>query len=160
MSSDGSTVLFGALPAQFPFSASDRRVLTRFARKLSAQIAQGKYFECLITDDREMQRLNHSFLKHNYPTDVLSFPTEGQPFALGECAISVERAAEQSREFGHSLQQEIQILMLHAVLHLTGFDHEKDAGEMARAESRWRAEFKLPQTLIERSQQPLASASL
>jgi probable rRNA maturation factor len=160
MSSDGSTVLFGALPAKFKFSASDKRVLTRFARKLSAQLAHGKYFECLITDDREMQRLNDSFLKHNYPTDVLSFPTAGQPFAIGECAISVERAADQSRRFGHSLIAELQILMLHGVLHLTGFDHENDTGEMARSEMRWRAQLKLPQSLIERSQQPAASTSL
>jgi len=151
MSSDGSTVLFGALPAKYKFSAADKRVLTRFARKLSAQMAQGKYFECLITDDRELQRLNQSFLKHNYPTDVLSFPAEGQPFAIGECAISVERAADQSREFGHSLLEEIKILMLHGVLHLTGLDHEKDAGEMALAEARWRNELKLPNSLIERA---------
>jgi probable rRNA maturation factor len=159
MSSDGSTVLFGALPAKYRFSASDKRVLTRFARKLSAQIAHGKYFECLLTDDREMRRLNSSFLKNDYPTDVLSFPTAGQPFAIGECAISVERAAEQSKEFGHSLITEIEILMLHGVLHLMGFDHEKDSGEMARTEMRWRAELKLPKSLIERSQ-PVASASV
>jgi len=151
MSSDGSTVLFGALPAKYKFSAADKRVLTRFARKLSAQMAQGKYFECLITDDRELQRLNHCFLKHNYPTDVLSFPADGQPFVIGECAISVERAADQSREFGHSLLDEIKILMLHGVLHLAGFDHEKDAGEMALAEARWRTELKLPNSLIERA---------
>jgi len=157
MSSDGSTVLFGALPAKYKFSAADKRVLTRFARKLSAQMAHGKYFECLITDDRELQRLNGSFLKHNYPTDVLSFPAEDQPFAIGECAISVERAADQSREFGHSLMEEIKILMLHGVLHLTGLDHEKDAGEMALAEARWRTELKLPNSLIERSAQAVAS---
>jgi len=151
MSSDGSTVLFGALPAKFKFSAADKRALTRFARKLSAQMAQGKYFECLITDDRELRRLNHSFLRHNYPTDVLSFPAAGQPFAIGECAISVERAADQSRQFGHSLIEEIKILMLHGVLHLTGLDHEKDTGEMALAEARWRAELKLPNSLIERA---------
>jgi probable rRNA maturation factor len=160
MSSDGSTVLFGALPVKFRFSTSDKRVLTRFARKLSAHVAQGKYFECLITDDRQMQSLNAAFLKQNYPTDVLSFPTHGQPFAIGECAISVERADEQSREFGHSLIEEIEILMLHGVLHLMGFDHETDGGEMAQAEARWRTDLKLHTSLIERSRQPLASASL
>jgi probable rRNA maturation factor len=159
MSSDGSTVLFGALPAQFKFSASDKRVLTRFARKLSAQIAHGKHFECLLTDDRELQRLNHSFLKHDYPTDVLSFPALGQPFTIGECAISIERADDQSREFGHSLIAEIEILMLHGVLHLVGFDHEKDTGEMARTEIHWRSQLKLPLSLIERSR-PFESASL
>jgi probable rRNA maturation factor len=159
MSSDGSTVLFGALPAQFKFNASDKRLLTRFARKLSALVARGRHFECLITDDRELQRLNSSFLKHDYPTDVLSFPTADQMFSIGECAISVERANDQSVQYGHSLLQEIKILMLHGVLHLTGFDHEKDAGVMARAEQRWRGELRLPQTLIERSQSA-ESASL
>ena len=152
MSSDGSTVLFGALPANYKFSPSEKRLLTRYARKLSSQIAKGKHFECLITDDRELQRLNKSFLKRDYPTDVLSFPASDRSFTMGECAISVERAGEQSRQFGHSLLQEIEILMLHGVLHLLGFDHEKDSGDMARIEQRWRAELKLPQALIERSQ--------
>lgn len=159
MSSDGSSVLFGALPAQFKFSAVDKRLLTKFARKLSALVAHGKHFECLITDDRELRRLNNAFLKHDYPTDVLSFPAAYQAFAIGECAISVERAQEQSLQFGHSLLQEIEILMLHGVLHLMGFDHESDTGQMAQSEKRWRAELKLPNTLIERSQSS-GSASL
>jgi probable rRNA maturation factor len=151
MSSDGSTVLFGALPAQFKFNASDKRLLNRFVRKLSASVAQGKSFECLITDDRELHRLNEAFLHHDYPTDVLSFPAADRSFNIGECAISVERAHEQSQQFGHSLREEIEILMLHGVLHLMGFDHENDSGEMARTEQRWRAELKLPHSLIERS---------
>jgi probable rRNA maturation factor len=151
MSPDGSTVLFGALPTQFQFSPSDRRRLTRFVRKLSAKVAHGKAFECLLTDDRELQRLNKTFLNHDYPTDVLSFPAANQTFSIGECAISVERADQQCRQFGHSLMAEINILMLHGVLHLTGLDHEKDSGDMERAELRWRAELNLPASLIERS---------
>jgi probable rRNA maturation factor len=152
MSSDGSTVLFGALPAQFKFNPAGKRQLTRFARKLTARVARGKHFECLLTGDGELQRLNRVFLKHDYPTDVLSFPASDPAFSIGECAISVERADEQARQFGHSLLEEIQILMLHGVLHLTGLDHDKDNGDMARAELRWRAELDLPRTLIERSQ--------
>ena len=151
MSSDGSTVLFGALSAEFKFSASEKRLLRSFACKLSAQVAQGKPFECLLADDSELQRLNKSFLNHDYPTDVLSFPAAVPTFMIGECAISLERAAEQSRHFGHSLIEEIQILMLHGVLHLSGLDHEKDSGEMARAEQHWRGKFHLPQALIERA---------
>jgi probable rRNA maturation factor len=152
MSSDGSTVLFGALPPQFKFNPAGKRQLTRFARKLSARVAHGKHFECFLTGDSELQRLNKLFLKHDYPTDVLSFPASDPSFTLGECAISVERADEQARQFGHSLLEEIQILMLHGVLHLTGLDHENDQGGMALAEQRWRSELKLPRTLIERSQ--------
>ena len=71
------------------------------------------------------------------------------PF-LGDIAISLGRARAQAREFGHTLEQEVQILMLHGVLHLMGHDHESDSGAMARAEKRWRAKLGLPNGLIER----------
>ncbi|MBL8231017.1 MAG: rRNA maturation RNase YbeY, partial [Bryobacterales bacterium] len=85
-----------------------------------------------------------------YPTDVLSFP-EPAPGFLGEIAISVDRAAAQAAEFGHTLEEEIEILMLHGALHLSGMDHEKDKGQMARAESKWRKHFGLPRGLIQRA---------
>ena len=91
-------------------------------------------FQCLITGDEELRRLNRQFLGKDYPTDVLSFPA-GDDDMLGEIAISAERAAEQAREFGHSVEDEIRILMLHGVLHLAGMDHERDRGAMARAET-------------------------
>jgi probable rRNA maturation factor len=69
---------------------------------------------------------------------------------LGDVAISLGRARAQAREFGHSIEQEVQILMLHGVLHLCGHDHEADSGAMARAEKRWRAKLGLPNGLIER----------
>jgi probable rRNA maturation factor len=98
-----------------------------------------------------MQKLNRDFLQHDYPTDVLSFPSEDA--GLGDLAISVERAEAQAREFGHRRTQELQVLMLHGLLHLLGHDHEKDRGDMARAERKWRSEFKLPATLIIRTPQ-------
>ena len=104
----------------------------------------------MITDDRELRRLNREFLQNDYPTDVLSFPSETPDGDLGEIAISSGRAAVQASEYGHSITQEIQILMLHGVLHLMGMDHEADAGEMSRAEKRWRKQFHLPNGLIER----------
>jgi len=69
---------------------------------------------------------------------------------LGDIAISLGRARAQAREFGHTIEQEVQILMLHGVLHLCGHDHESDSGAMARAEKRWRASLGLPNGLIER----------
>jgi probable rRNA maturation factor len=81
----------------------------------------------------------------------LSFPAGASPRGhLGDIAVSVGRASAQAREFGHSVEQEIQILMLHGVLHLLGMDHENDCGRMARAEKRWRAGLGLPNGLIER----------
>jgi probable rRNA maturation factor len=136
--------------------ALKRRALRAFAATLRQEVAGGRAFGCLLTDDRELQRLNREFLGKDYPTDVLSFP-EGQDGpapgfdTCGEMAISVNRAAEQARERGHSLEQEIEILMLHGVLHLLGMDHETDRGRMARAERRWRKQLGLSEGLIERT---------
>jgi probable rRNA maturation factor len=121
-----------------------------FADQLRDQVADGRPFTCLITDDRELERLNRMFLGKEYPTDVLSFPSSG-PGILGEIAISVQRAREQAEDHGHDTADEIRILMLHGVLHLLGMDHERDRGSMARAEKRWREAFGLPVGLIERS---------
>jgi len=66
-------------------------------------------------------------------------------------AISAARARVQAAAIGHSLENEIRILMLHGVLHLTGLDHETDSGEMARAEMRWRRKLGLPAGLIQRT---------
>ena len=150
MSVDGSTVLFGATPSQLKFSPEDKRALRRFARELERRVVDGKTFHCLITSDREMQRLNHDFMGHDYPTDVLSFRGMDGYGGLGDIAVSSERARAQAQAFGHEHLDEIRILMLHGVLHLSGMDHEHDGGEMDSAEQRWRAEFGLPATLIAR----------
>jgi probable rRNA maturation factor len=146
--SPNSTVLFGALPAELKFSLAERRELANFVRTLSRQVAAGKAFDCLLADDRELRRLNLTFLGNDYPTDVLSFSNET---ALGEIAISVERAGAQALSFGHTRMDEIRILMLHGLLHLAGMDHENDNGEMANAEAHWREQFGLPRTLIART---------
>lgn len=101
-----------------------------------------------------MRRLNRQFRGKDATTDVLSFPSgNGQarrPAPLGDIAISVARARAQAREFGHTTEQEVRVLMLHGVLHLLGMDHETDGGQMARAEQRWRERLGLPVGLIER----------
>jgi probable rRNA maturation factor len=139
-------VLFRRAPASLR-----RRPLQDFARALRAGVARGREFHCLITDDRELRRLNRQFRGADYATDVLSFPAEDGVGSLGELAISATRAAVQAREFGHSRFDEIRILMLHGVLHLVGMDHETDAGRMSRAEARWRRKFDLPAGLIARA---------
>jgi probable rRNA maturation factor len=126
------------------------RALAAFARKLERAVAKGARFDCLLTGDAELRRLNRDFRGKDYATDVLSFP--GGPGHLGDLAISVMRARAQAREFGHTTEDEVRILMLHGVLHLLGHDHEKDSGRMARLEKRWRRELGLPNGLIERAQ--------
>jgi probable rRNA maturation factor len=147
-SPEGSTVTFRRVPADLR-----PRTIERFARKLQESVAKGRTFDCLITGDAELRKLNREFRGKDYATDVLSFPSVAQavmPALLGDVAISLQRARAQARQFGHDTGQEIQILMLHGVLHLLGMDHESDAGRMARAESRWRARLGLPNGLIER----------
>lgn len=134
------------------FRHSSRRVrraeLRTFFDALVRRMARGAEVTCLITDDRELRRLNRQFRGKNHATDVLSFPSsEGG----GEIAISLDRAIVQAGERGHSIADEVRILMLHGVLHLSGYDHETDGGEMARAEVRWRRRMGLPAGLIERN---------
>lgn len=138
-------VTFVRTPAEI-----DRARLEQFARTLRQRVARGKAFACRITGDAELRRLNHAFLGHDYATDVLSFPCQDAAF-LGDLAISRQRAAAQARRFGHDVHQEIEVLMLHGLLHLTGHDHETDGGRMARAEARWRRQLGLPGGLIERA---------
>jgi len=131
-----------------------RNSLRGFAQVLRDRVARGRDFHCLITNDRQLQQLNLRFLGKNHSTDVLSFPSAAQALepgnTLGDMAVSAERAAEQARRYGHSLDEELRILMLHGVLHLLGMDHEADRGRMRRAEAAWRKKFGLPAGLIER----------
>jgi probable rRNA maturation factor len=144
------SLLFRAIPQKLRLNAAEKRDLRQFARDLSARVADGRAFACLITNDRQLRSLNRQFLAHDYPTDVLSFPSHGDG-ELGDLAISAERAEAQAQHFGHSRLEEIRVLMLHGLLHLTGLDHESDRGKMFRAEQKWRAEFGLPDTLIARA---------
>lgn len=133
-----------------------RRDLRQFLRRITQEVAGRSGVTCLITTDQELRRLNRQFLGKDYATDVLSFPAEsnaagGSSGPLGEIAISYDRAAEQAATLGHGVEQELRILMLHAVLHLAGMDHETDHGRMRREEARWRRHFQLPAGLIERA---------
>jgi probable rRNA maturation factor len=128
-----------------------RRGTRAFARRLEAEVAGGRSFCCLITNDAELRRLNRQFRKKDYATDVLSFPAlEDRNRVLGELAISFDRAKQQAAERRHAVSEEIAVLMLHGVLHLMGMDHETDRGQMASAERKWRSSLGLPAGLIER----------
>jgi probable rRNA maturation factor len=103
----------------------------------------------LVTSDREMQRLNRRFRGRNSTTDVLSFPMRMNGSA-GDIAVSLGLAARNAKRLGHSTADEVRILVLHGILHLAGYDHERDEGEMAATESRLRRHLGLPDGLIER----------
>ena len=133
----------------------DRNELRDFLGELTRRVARGRTITCMIAHDAEVRRLNRFFRGKDQATDVLSFPPANANAmagrVAGDIAISIDRARLQAAERGHSLADELRILMLHGALHLAGMDHESDSGEMARAESRWRKRLGLPDGLIERA---------
>lgn len=98
----------------------------------------------VFASDPIIRKLNRQFRGKDSATDVLSFPSNPEPFEqtnhphLGEIVISVQRAAAQAKDNGLTLQNEIEQLVLHGLLHLCGYDHETDNGEMNRLELKLR----------------------
>lgn len=126
-------------------------VLSGFVSRACRAVGLEGTLTVLGTSDREMQTLNRRFRGKNATTDVLSFPpfTVTNGFA-GDIAISLELAARNAKRFGHSFADEVRILVLHGILHLAGYDHEGDDGEMGARESELRRYLGLPEALIER----------
>lgn len=104
----------------------------------------------LVSGDRQMRVLNRRFRKRDRATDVLSFPTDGKGLA-GDVAVSADIARYNAKRLGHTLPEELKILILHGMLHLAGYDHETDEGRMARREERLRRRFRLPSSLTGRT---------
>jgi probable rRNA maturation factor len=111
--------------------------LVSFAEELAtaASETKGRDFTVAFISDARMKQLNRDFRGKNSTTDVLSFPSEPDEFdpspdSLGDIAISAKQAQKQAIENGLDLETEIKQLILHGVLHLCGYDHETDNGEM------------------------------
>jgi probable rRNA maturation factor len=129
--------------------------LNRFVRKAQSLTRVAGGIDVLITGNTRVQELNRRFRRKNKPTDVLSFLRhEG-----GDIAISSDIARENARRYGHSFTDELKVLILHGMLHLAGYNHERDNGRMAAREARLRAELKLPASLIERATSNSAKAT-
>jgi probable rRNA maturation factor len=122
--------------------------LQRFTRQAQKLVRLKGEVAVLITSRREVQALNRRFRRKDKPTDVLSFPAA----MGGDIAICAEIARQNAKRIGHSVSDEIKVLVLHGMLHLAGYDHETDSGEMAAVEGRLRSRLKLPLSLIERTQ--------
>jgi probable rRNA maturation factor len=125
------------------------RTLARWLTGVAPLRARGGVTIAVTTDAR-VQALNRRFRGVNKATDVLSFPAE-EPGHLGDIVIARGVAARQARELGHPVATELKVLALHGLLHLLGYDHERDGGRMARAEARLRRQGGLDAGLIERS---------
>jgi probable rRNA maturation factor len=139
------------------FRLPSARTLARFLAAAQTAARVKGQVTVLLTTDAAIRKLNRQFRGKNKATDVLSFPAEGPlrgsgaEAVAGDLAISVTTALGQAAEQGHSLATEIKVLVLHGLLHLAGYDHEADSGQMARRELALRAKLKLPQGLIERA---------
>ena len=134
-----------------------RATLERFVLRARRSVRLHDPVNVLVTNSLEIRSLNSRFLGKDKPTDVLSFPpTVEDPSKVsrvaGEVAISADIARENAARLGHSVADEVKILALHGILHLAGFDHEHDHGEMARKEMQLRQQLKLEPGLIERTQ--------
>jgi probable rRNA maturation factor len=135
-----------------PVAGLSETTLSRFTAKASRAAGLKGQVSLLVTSNRELRSLNRRFRGKDKPTDVLSFPAEGKVGGLaGDIAISAEIAGQNARRLGHPAAVEIKVLVLHGVLHLAGYDHESDQGEMARREAGLRHKLGLPVGLIERS---------
>jgi probable rRNA maturation factor len=107
------------------------------AKALEAIGKSGSSATIAFVSDRSIRKLNQLFRGVDKATDVLSFPAD-EPDSLGDVAVSVETAARQAKENGLTFDDEIAQLILHGLIHLCGYDHETDNGEMNRLELRLR----------------------
>jgi probable rRNA maturation factor len=138
----------GGLQVSVVAPPSDGTGLAAWLRTVAPSRARGELTVALVSDAR-VRALNRKYRRKDAVTDVLSFPA-GEPGLLGDVVIAAGVARRQARSAGHSFGTEVRVLALHGLLHLLGYDHERDDGRMARLERRLRRRGGLRQGLIER----------
>ncbi len=113
-----------------------------------------KDVELILCNDNFIQMLNNAHRRKNDPTDVLSFPLRGdrEHEPAGSIVISMDKVKEKALELGHTERDELTLLFIHGLLHLLGYDHEKDKGEMRQIEEKLIWRFNLPESLIVRNE--------
>ena len=150
-----STVIFGNSARK-----QDSRALEKFVNSASAAVGLRGSVNVLVANDSRIRQLNFRYRGKNAATDVLSFPAgESANGFAGDIAICRDIAEANASALGHSLSDEIRILILHGILHLAGYDHEHDQGQMERKETALRKQLGLPTGLIERSSSALPLAN-
>lgn len=112
-----------------------------------------KEIELIVTGAHEMREINKEHRGIDKATDVLSFPYEAMPMTpLGSIVICTEHIEQKAKELGHTNDDEFALLFIHGLLHLLGYDHEVDEGEMRQEEARLIQKFNLPESLIVRNE--------
>ena len=158
-----------------PVSGASEQAMARFLSRVRRAAGLRGQVVVLVAGNRELRALNRRFRHKDRPTDVLSFPssqrrspqtnlgaklgrgrssaksTDAANQLAGDIAISAEIAIANAARLGHRVADELKTLILHGVLHLAGYDHEADNGEMSEVETRLRRELRLPDSLIQRN---------
>lgn len=138
-------ISFCSLPEAFDFPQEWQSFLedTLQVAGRMEEIAADQEIEFVLTDNSEIHKLNLQYRHKDAPTDVLSFAWEesensfpGEDNMLGQIIISLDRAKEQAKEYGHSLEREMAFLSIHGLLHLVGYDHEVGPKEEKRMRER------------------------
>lgn len=134
----------------------DNRTAFNFDLTTLQEIADSftdKEIELILTDNEEIKDINKEFRGIDSPTDVLSFPYDEMPFSpLGSIVISLDYVTEVAQRLGHSEEDELTLLFIHGLLHILGYDHEVDNGEMRQKESEIIKKYNLPESLIVRTE--------
>ena len=128
----------------------DLDVLEKIAQSLT-----DREIELIVTENDTIAALNQEYRSKDTPTDVLSFPMENAVanMPLGSIVISADFVQEKAKELGHGEKDEFSLLFIHGLLHLVGYDHEKDHGEMRKKEKELIEKFDLPSSLIVRTEE-------
>ncbi|WP_258107357.1 rRNA maturation RNase YbeY [Campylobacter lari] len=123
--------------------------LEKIAQKMS-----DKNIELVLVDEKTMHEINLDQRGVDKTTDVLSFPlVQNCENLLGSIVINLDEVSKKATEYKHSKNEEMALLFIHAMLHLQGYDHEIDQGQMRQKEQEWIEYFKLPKSLIVRTQE-------
>ncbi|HEC1753634.1 TPA: rRNA maturation RNase YbeY [Campylobacter lari] len=127
----------------------DISFLEKIAQKMSVQ-----NIELVLVDEKTMHEINLNQRGVDKTTDVLSFPlVQNCENLLGSIVINLDEVSKKAMEYKHSNEEEMALLFIHAMLHLQGYDHEVDQGQMRQKEQEWIEYFKLPKSLIIRTQE-------
>jgi len=162
----GKVVKNGLVILEKQVAGLNEETLQRFVLRARRAVGLRGMVNVLVTSSTAVRSLNRQFRRQNAETDVLSFPSMALPSKsrkqanlAGDVAISADIARQNSDQLGHAAVEEIKILALHGILHLAGFDHERDNGEMARQELKLCRALGLPAALIERAQSERGQSS-
>jgi probable rRNA maturation factor len=131
-------------------SIDDGQVIA-FLKRIAVDLAKSREFAVMVSSDQAVRTANRQFRGISKTTDVLSFP-DGENGRLGDILISAGRAQAQAAQYALSVEDELKTLALHGLLHLLGYDHETDDGQMRAEETKLRKRYGLPSGLIERAQ--------